>query len=51
MTKHIWLTKSWCTCSDCDFECEYHAEMVAHCRKFKHDGECTSQKAIHFNKK
>ncbi len=48
MVKHIWQTASYCTCSDCEFECSEYKEMVEHCKKYKHSGECTSQKAIHF---
>lgn len=48
--KHIWLTKSYCTCSDCEFQCEDKKEMIRHCKKNKHNGEVTSQKALHFSK-
>ena len=51
MSKNIWFTKSYCTCSDCDFECKEQKDMIKHCKSKKHDGEVTLQKAIHFKEK
>ena len=44
----IYFTGGYGTCSDCKFESSDYKEMVKHCKKCKHDGEYTSQKAIHF---
>ena len=48
MAQHIYLTKSYCTCLDCDYECEKQADIVKHCKRNKHFGEVTLSKSIDF---
>lgn len=46
--RRIIQIKGYCTCLDCDFECEEQKEMVDHCRKNKHLGEITLTKTIDY---
>ena len=49
MSKHIIFIKGYCTCIDCDFECEEQEEMVKHCKKYHHMGEITLTKSINYS--
>lgn len=46
--KRIFIAKGYCTCIDCDFECETQKEIVNHCKKNKHMGEITLTKTIDY---
>lgn len=47
--KYIYFIKGYCTCMNCNFECEEQIDMVKHCKKYKHHGEITLTKSIDYS--